>query len=239
MRSDAGAMRTVRRASALVVAGALLSGPAAVLLVSRLAPQPDWVAVPTMAAHYHPLQLMPYLFGFALLFGFVRFVGACHALAEPEQRARSTAALIFTGVYAAFVFLNYTLQVGYVPRLLAGGSPLLATLTMNNPMSLAWFLEMFGYAALGVATWLVAPLFHGNGRAAVTRWLLVANGVCSIAGAALTALVDRFVFTPAGLVAFGVWNVLVIACFGLIALGAPAPTEAVPEPALAGTSPSS
>ena len=80
---------------------------------------------------------------------------------------------------------------------------------------------MFGYAAMGVATWLVAPMFGGGTRGIVIRWLLVANGVLSIIGAACTALFDRRVFSAAGFASFAGWNILVIACFGLIALSPP------------------
>jgi hypothetical protein len=77
---------------------------------------------------------------------------------------------------------------------------------------------MFGCAALGAATWLIAPGFRGGRRADLIRHLLVANGVVSIAGAACTALFDRWVFSGAGLVSFLAWNALVPVCFGLVAV---------------------
>lgn len=188
------------------------------LVVSRVAPQPPWVDVATFATHYRPIQTLPYLLGYVLLAGFVLFAAACHAGAPPELRVRTSAALIFTTVYAALVFANYTIQLGYIPRLLPERPPLLAQLTMVNPSSFAWFLEMFGYAAMGVATWLVAPAFRGSRRADVIRNLLAANGVVSIVGAACTALFDRWVFSAAGLASFMAWNALVPVCYGLIAM---------------------
>jgi hypothetical protein len=94
----------------------------------------------------------------------------------------------------------------------------LSALTMANPASLAWFLEMFGYAALGVATWLVADGFASGARAGIVRVLLKANGALSVLGAILTASIDEWVFSPTGIAAFLVWNALVIVCFGVIAL---------------------
>ena len=88
---------------------------------------------------------------------------------------------------------------------------------MANPGSFAWFLEMFGYAAMGAATWLVAPAFRGSRRADAIRYLLVANGVLSIGGAACTALFDRWVFSTAGMVSFAAWNALIPVCYLLIA----------------------
>lgn len=89
---------------------------------------------------------------------------------------------------------------------------------MANPSSFAWFLEMFGYAALGVATWLVADGFVGVGRARAVRWLLKANGPLSAIGAALTASVDNWVFSRSGMVSFIAWNGLILVCFALIAV---------------------
>lgn len=188
------------------------------LLVSHTAPQPPWTDVLTFADHYHPVQALPYVLGYVLLLGFVMFAAACHAGAQPALRVRTSASLIFTAIYAALVFTNYTIQLGVVPRALPTRPPWLAQLTMANPSSFAWFLEMFGYAALGLATWLVAPGFRGGPRATAIRCLLVANGVVSVAGAACTALFDQWVFSTAGLLSFMIWNALILVCFGLIAV---------------------
>src|SRR5512140_987420 len=190
----------LRSAAWVVAVGAWLSGPVAMLVVSVTHPQPAWSGPAAFRAHYHAVQTVPYLLGFGLLTGFVLFTAACHAAAKPEQRARTSAALVFTAIYASLVFLNYTLQVGFIPRMLALDPAAVASLTMANPTSLAWFLEMFGYAALGMATWLVAPLFEGGGRARIVRTLLQANGFLSVAGAVCTAVYERWVFSAAGLV---------------------------------------
>jgi hypothetical protein len=118
-----------------------------------------------------------------------------------------------------------------VPRMVAERPPFLSALTMSNPSSFAWFLEMFGYAAMGVATWLVAPLFGQSARGTAVRLLLILNAVLSIVGAACTAAFDRWVFSTAGLASFAGWNVLVIVCFAIIALspdGALAPRRQTP-----------
>ncbi len=210
--------QALRTSAALVVAGAVLSGPVAMFVVAQVAPQPAWTGVSVFADNYHPVQALPYLLGYILLSGFVFFSAACHALAAPPLRTRTAAALVFTGIYAALVFTNYTIQLGFIPRVLSEGPAYVAALTMANPSSFAWFLEMFGYAAMGVATWLVATAFRGSRPADAIRYLLVANGVLSIVGAACTAIFDRWVFSTAGLVSFAVWNALIPACYLLIAL---------------------
>jgi len=156
--------------------------------------------------------------GYVLLAGFVFFSASCHAMAAAPLRPQTSAALVFTGIYAALVFTNYTIQLGFIPRVLVNRPAYLSVLTMANPESFAWFLEMFGYAAMGVATWLLASGFKGSRRADVIRYLLIGNGVVSIIGAACTALFDRWVFSAAGLVSFAGWNLLIAACFLLIAI---------------------
>ena len=209
----------VRWPALLISAAALLSGPAAMLLLLWVAPQPAWTDARSFIEHYHSVQTLPYLLGFGLLIGFVLFVAACHQHASAGDRVRTTAGLVFTSVYASLVFANYMLQVAVVPRLMSSDPALVPILTMANPSSLAWFLEMFGYAALGVAMWLVAPLFEGTRRLDWIRWLLIANAVMSIAGAVFTALIDEWVFSTSGLVSFFAWNVVVIVSFALIAFG--------------------
>lgn len=210
--------RSVRTSATLVLLGAMLSGPMAMLIVGLVEPQPEWTGLTAFCDSYHPVQVLPYVLGYILLAGFVFFSASCHALAPTSMRPRTAAALMFTGVYAALIFTNYTIQLGFIPRMLQDRPSYLEALTMANPASFAWFLEMFGYGAMGVATWLVAPLFGGGPRSVLIRYLLIANGVVSIVGAACTALIDRFVFTPAGLVSFAAWNLLIVVCYLLIAL---------------------
>jgi hypothetical protein len=217
MMSLLSGTRALRTSAVLVLTGAVLSGPVAMFVVALVSAQPAWTSVSVFADHYHPVQGLPYLLGYLLLSGFVFFSASCHALAPAPLRPRTAAALVFTAIYASLVFTNYTIQLGFVPRVLDGRPAYVAELTMANPASFAWFLEMFGYAAMGAATWLVAPAFGGNRRADAIRYLLVANGVLSIVGAACTAIFDRWVFSTAGMVSFAPWNALIPACYLLIA----------------------
>jgi hypothetical protein len=82
---------------------------------------------------------------------------------------------------------------------------------MVNPRSLGWALEMWGYAILGVATWLVAPVFAGSVQERTVAWMFVANGPLSVAGGLATALWPGWVMTTPRLIAFAGWNVLVAA----------------------------
>lgn len=79
---------------------------------------------------------------------------------------------------------------------------------MANPLSLAWSIEMWGYAFLGIATWLWAPYYKERSKA--TANLLVLNGIVSIATAIISLADLGWVMTIAGLVGYMSWNVLMI-----------------------------
>jgi len=149
----------------------------------------------------------------------VALVAGLQAMAAPALRARTVAATASAAAFAALIVANYALQTTMVPVLAGAADPaarrLAGWITMVNPQGLGWALEMWGYAVLGVATWLAAPVFAGPGRHAWTRALWIANGPFSIAGGVLTALRPGWVLTGPGLAAFAVWNVLVVAMLAL------------------------
>jgi hypothetical protein len=209
--------RALAVSAALVVAGAVLSGPFGMLLAT-VHPQPPWRDAATYAARFHPLQQAPFWFGLLLLAACIFFVVRCTVVAAERHRTRRQAALVSVAIYGAMVGTNYTLQIAWVPQLARAHDPLLAYVTMANPGAAAWALEMFGYGALGVATWLLAPLFRA---ARCGRWiagLFVANGMVSVAGAVITGLDLPWVMSVPGLVSFAAWNVLLVVAMVLCAV---------------------
>jgi hypothetical protein len=201
--------------SALVAGvGALLSGPVGMALVA-LRPQPAWKDAETFAAHFHPLQQAPYWFGFVLVAGCIWFVVRAAVLGWEQSRTRACAALVCASMFGAIIVINYTLQVAFVPHAARAHDPAVAYVVMANPTSISWTFEMFGYAALGAATWLVAATFRHH------RWihrLLIANGVVSLAGAVMTAIDRDWLMAAPGLISFVLWNVLLIGTLGWVAL---------------------
>lgn len=203
------------RGAQLTLFGAVTSGPLGFAVVAATHPQPAWQNTELFVRSFHPVQVIPFYFGFSLIGGFVLLIAALHAMAPPALRVRTTCALIFTAAFAALISLNYIVQTTFVPSLVGHYTPAradaIASFSMSCPSSLAWGLEMWGYGVLGVATWLVAPVLR---ETALERWtarLLVANGVVSIAGALGTGLYPGWVLTTAGFAAFAGWNALVIA----------------------------
>jgi hypothetical protein len=201
-------------AASSTLAGALLSGPVALALLAVTHPEPAWQGPDAFVRSYHPIQTLPYFLGFFLVGGFVSLIASLHAEAPPEMKPHTSAALAFAAAFSALVFMNYVIQTTFVPVLARSDMPahreLLAALTMSNPKSLGWGLEMWGYAVLGLATWLVAPVFQGSRLERAARWSFVANGPMSLAGGAWTALDPGWELTSAGALAFGLWNLLVV-----------------------------
>lgn len=70
---------------------------------------------------------------------------------------------------------------------------------------------MWGYAFLGVATWLTASIFNRNRVEKTTAWLMIANGAVSIVGGFVTAWSLGWVLTMPGAVSYVGWNILVLA----------------------------
>jgi hypothetical protein len=209
------ALRAGIVAATCTLVGTVASGPFAQLVVATSHPQPSWQDARTFATHYHPVQALPFFLGFLLVAGFVLLVTSLHCLASARLRARTQSAVVFTAVFAALVLFNYAVQTTIVAALATryeeASASLLAALTMANPISIGWSLEMWGYAWLGVATWLVAPVFDGLGVERAARATFTANGPLSVVGAFWTALQPGWVMTRAGLIAFAAWNALVIA----------------------------
>jgi hypothetical protein len=213
--------RTARVGAWMVLVGALLSGPVAMLIVEWWHPQPAWIDAATFAAHLHPVQRLPFLLGFVLVGGLVTLVVGVAGL---HDRPASRVAVVLAAVFAALVFLNYVLQTTVVPAMADPFVPaheiLLGWLSMSQPRSLGWALEMWGYGVVGVATWLLAPAFAGDRLEAWTARAYLGNGVLSVAGAVWTMATPGWVMSVPGLVAYAAWNglVVVLAAMTLVAL---------------------
>jgi thiol:disulfide interchange protein len=87
---------------------------------------------------------------------------------------------------------------------------------LQNPKSIAWAIEMWGYGLFGIATWLVAPVLDRTPIERAAGRLMIANGVISLAGGFVTAFKLDWVMTTAGMVSYRLWNVLVFALAALL-----------------------
>jgi hypothetical protein len=219
--NGSSACRVGLHAAWATLLGILLSGPLAVAVVNLTHPQPSWDGAALFARSYHPIQMLPYAGGIVLVAALVMLVSSLHAVAAREQRVHATGALVLTAAFASFILFNYVVQTTFIPDLArhydGASAPIIATLSMANPRSLAWGIEMWGWGFLGVATWLVAPVFRGSALERATRWAFVSNGPLSVVGGLATVAWPGWVLTSAGLVLFAVWNLL-LAAMALLAL---------------------
>ena len=203
-------------AASVVLCGIILSGPVAVGLVEAFAPQPPWQDPATFVQHYSWLQTLPYVFGFLILGGFILFMAGLVGAGREEERPFEMTAMGFTVVSAALIFFNYVLQTAFVPQSLQTDGGILAMITMGNPRSLGWCLEMYGYGILGIATAFAARLFGASGRQKAIRFLLVANCIVSVVTAVLVPLIPGWLLTPVGWAAGAVWNLLIVVLMVLV-----------------------
>ncbi len=201
-------------AALLLITGTLLSGPIGLLVVGAVHPQPAWKDAQTLAANYHPIQAFPFFAGFLLVIGSGLLVAVLYQLAEEKDKAPALLAVICTAAFTSLIFFNYICQTTFLPALLVDYRPeyeaVVTALAFANPQSLCWAIEMWGYALLGLATWLLAPVFYRNRVEQTTATLQVLNGILSIAGGFITAASLGWVLTMSGIVNYLVWNALVV-----------------------------
>ena len=172
--------------------------------------QPPWENVAVFVEHYHLIQSLPFYFGYFLIGGSLMLLAAVYLSASSQSSP--LVGLLFGIVGSAIVCINYVIQTTYIPVIVAGYTPdyavMLQALSMANPTSIAWALEMWGYGFLGLGTWLAASFFGTTGIERFAKILFIFNGILSVTGAFWTALDLGWVLTPPGYISFGLWNLL-------------------------------
>ena len=202
-------------AALLLIAGIVLSGPLGLIVVTTAAPPARLAGCADTGGQLPSHPDVPIL----------RRLSAGHwlrpadrhavsALRRQEQSRCHARRHLHGGVYG-LIFLNYICQTTFIPALLANYRPEYATIvaafSFANPGSLCWAIEMWGYALLGLATLLLAPVFNrGSWVEKTTAWLMILNGILSIIGGFITAVHLTWVMTPVGLANYVVWNILVV-----------------------------
>lgn len=199
-------------ACALVIASIFLSGPIGMFLTYVIHPQPSWVDAQTFARNFHFIQTLPFFFGFLLTIGSILLVTSTYKLASEDDRPVMFPSIVFVSIYAALISLNYIFQTTYVPALATHYSPqhdvLISAFSMSNPNSVAWAIEMYGYAFLGLSVLFLVPFFKAGKLGMTIRCLLILNALVSITSAFITSFNLSWVLTGAGYVGFFVWNIL-------------------------------
>lgn len=193
--------------------GILTSGPLAILVVALVQPQPLWSGPTLFVENFHRIQTLPFYFAYFLAMGSILMLVSVYLLSM--QRATALAALIFMSIGAAFAILNYVTQTTFIPAIVntysSGLDPIITILSMSNPRSLPWAIEMWAYGLMGLGTWLAAGFFGTSRLERTAKALFILNGVVSVFGALIASIDLGGVFSIAGLIGYGVWNVLFFA----------------------------
>jgi hypothetical protein len=197
----------------LNIFGIIFSGLVFPLLSMVLTPQPAWKDAALFVQSFHPLQTATFFCGFFLVIGSLLTFIVLYSTAKDEKKIWAFSALLINVVFTAVVFLNYIIQTTYIPYLAMNNPPETATIlpvfTMANPGSFAWSLEMYGWGGIGLSFIFMAFIFTTRKYEKTLKILFLLNGVSSIASALMTSFDMNWLFSPAGLVALVVWNVLV------------------------------
>ena len=201
--------------SALIIIAASLLGPGWVFVDAAVRHPVPWTDAATWAAGYRWFMAVPPLLGFPLLYGFVLFVAGARRLDEQRGgRVDPVPVLLLTAIYGALVAFNYIANAFYVGQASSSDLGAVSALSVANPRSLCWAIELSAYGVLGMVTWLVAPTFREEWAVAL---LLRTNGVVSVACAAVALFDLAWVQTPIGLAFYAAWNLLVVVLMVLVA----------------------
>lgn len=194
----------------LAAIGILASGPLSIPVVALVQPQPAWVGPELFVENFHRIQTLPFYFGYLLLSGSIMMLVAVYLLSQ--KRAAALAGLIFMSIGAAFAFFNYVVQTTFIPAIVSEYStelnPVISIFSMSNPVALTWAMEMWAYGFMGFGTWLAAGFFGTEPVERTAKALFILNGVVSVLGALAITIDLSGVFSMAGLIGYGAWNVL-------------------------------
>lgn len=119
------------------------------------------------------------IFGFALLIPvpFILSMLALHYSVADDKKIWTHAALVFTAMYAAYVVLNYVVQLEtVVPMTLQGKLNEIRVLD-QTPHSLFWDVDALGYICMGFATLFAAVVFEKKGIERWTKRFFFANAL--------------------------------------------------------------
>lgn len=213
MAMRAGAYSIGILGAILSATGIITSGPLAILVVALVQPQPLWNGPALFVDSFHRIQTLPFYFAFLLVIGSVLMLVSVYLLSK--RRAAAVAALIFVSIGAAFAMQNYVIQTTLIPAVVTSYSsdlaPVITTLSMSNPSSFGWAMEMWAYGFMGLGTWLAAGFFGTSRLERIAKTLFIVNGVVSVLGALIASIDLGGVFSILGLVGYGLWNVLFLA----------------------------
>jgi len=211
--SPAGAYDIGILGAILSAVGILTAGPLVIPVVALVQAQPPWTSPAVFVENFHRIQTLPFYFAFILIGGSVLMLVSICLLST--KRAAALAGLVFVSIGAALASINYLIQTTFIPAAVSNYTtelaPVISVLSLSNPVSIVWAVEMWAYGFVGVGTWCAAGFFGAGRLERAGKALFILNGVVSILGALLVSIDLRGVFSSTGLIGYGVWNLLYFA----------------------------
>lgn len=210
------------RGALVALFGLLLSGPVSIALLAMVRRSAGWRGADDFAQYFYRLQVAPFYFGFVLVVGFLMLFAGLYDVATDEEKPRLRVAVMLATAYAALITLNYVAQTTFIPALATHYRPayegLVDAFSITNPRSLAWAIEMWGYALLGGATWFASGIFRDGRQQRWLAGLMVLNGFASIIAAIAAAADMSWIVGTLGFAGYIAWNILMAAIFVLTVL---------------------
>jgi hypothetical protein len=168
----------------------------------------QWEGVDSFMETYDQLrtgQILLSLSTLLLIPSFVTLMVGFHHFIDADGKVWSHIAVIWAGIYAAILGINYYLQITVVPsNVAAGNKEGLQLLAMTNFDSAFWSLEAIGYCFMGLSTLFAAFALKARGLERWIKTLLIINGILGLAGAIFWAARNMMVM----MVGLGLWCLL-------------------------------
>jgi hypothetical protein len=134
-------------------------------------------------------EILIYGVSLAIVVPLVLEMLALHHVTPGDKQFWTSAALVFTTMYAVFVSANYVVQLATVIPAKIGGRAEELRLLDQYPHSLFWDYDAAGYIFMGLATLVAIPAFETSGFERWVRRSLIANAL-------VTPLIGTVYFHP-------------------------------------------
>jgi hypothetical protein len=134
-------------------------------------------------------EILIYGSSLAIVVPFVLEMLALHHVTSRDKRFWTSAAAMFTAIYAVFVTSNYVVQLATVIPAKIGGRVAELRLLDQYPHSLFWDYDAVGYICMGLATLVAIPALETVGFEKWVRRSLLANAL-------VTPLIGTVYFYP-------------------------------------------
>jgi len=167
--------------SALAYAVLLTAVNTAFIVMIAVGSEGDWAGIESYSRTYRTIAFVPQTIGLLAIPAAILMLASIHVHIDRPRKVWSTAGLLFGGAHGLLLGALYFVQVGVVlPSLRHGRTDGLEQFAFANPSSVAWGLNHFAWALLGVALVVMAFGFGTNGLGRWIRALFFFNGIANI-----------------------------------------------------------